>query len=103
MVFSICNCKFMVLGFHHYARSLRILSIFTSCRQFPSLLQDIFERAQKKGTLRLLCQQNLDFTLEFDIIIYIYLYHNYFYKAETFVPAFFASKKGQKGENIEAN
>ena len=23
MVFSICNCKFMVLGFHHYARSLK--------------------------------------------------------------------------------
>ena len=22
MAFSICNCKFMVLGFHHYARSL---------------------------------------------------------------------------------
>ena len=22
MVFSIWNCKFMVLGFHHYARSL---------------------------------------------------------------------------------
>ena len=22
MVFSICKCKFMVFGFHHYARSL---------------------------------------------------------------------------------
>ncbi len=26
MVFSICNCKFMVLGFHHYARSLIFFS-----------------------------------------------------------------------------
>ena len=26
MVFSICNCKFMVLGFHHYARSLNFFN-----------------------------------------------------------------------------
>ena len=29
MVFSICNCKFMVLGFHHYARSLEINEYFS--------------------------------------------------------------------------
>jgi len=30
MVFSICNCKIMVLGFHHYARSLEYNFIFSS-------------------------------------------------------------------------
>ena len=29
MVFSICKCKFMVFGFHHYARSLKFINIFT--------------------------------------------------------------------------
>ena len=28
MVFSICKCKFMVFGFHHYARSLNLYYIY---------------------------------------------------------------------------
>lgn len=46
MVFSIWNCKFMVLGFHHYARSLRFDRIFlrnTYPLKFPKLITcDVF-------------------------------------------------------------
>ena len=35
MVFSIWNCKFMVLGFHHYARSLHLLVNISIDSSYP--------------------------------------------------------------------
>lgn len=47
MVFSICKCKFMVFGFHHYARSL-ILFGFNGAGK--STLSDIFYSLTKDDT-----------------------------------------------------
>ncbi len=43
MVFSICNCKFMVLGFHHYARSLikKLALLLVGAASLPNLFDAI--------------------------------------------------------------